>query len=374
MRIAFVSTIYSYPWGGADALWTACAEFAIERGDDVLIAIAAETADHPRIHELKKKGARIQIRRPLPKSGGKLSIIRNLRWKLSGGSSMRTVFGEWKPERIIINQGGPLDYIHEEPLLSWAQEAGVPFELICQSNSDMFSVSPYYFDSARKWALAAKRFWFVSKANQKLTEIQLALKLPNARQIQNPMEIKDAQILPWPDSPPWSFAVVARMDTICKGFDILFSSLKEVMGDKKDWTLSLYGRGRDDIYLKELAKFLQIDDRIKFAGYSSDVREIWRKHHILLLPSRWEGCALAMLEAMACGRPVLATTVGGAGEWIADGIDGFLCRAATVDTFSYALEQAWKKRAEWQHMGEAAARRFNSQQDPSPQKTLLESI
>ncbi|MEO8204545.1 MAG: glycosyltransferase family 4 protein [Chthoniobacterales bacterium] len=373
MRIAFVSTIFGYPWGGADVLWTGAAEAAIARGDQVLVIIAAETAAHPRIRALEKSGAKIHIRQPPAIGRGRLSFLRDFKRRFSGGTTLLPLLEEWKPQRIIISQGGPIDYIHEQELLPWAEKAGVPFECICQSNSDIFSVPSEYIAMARKRAQAARRFWFVSEANRKLAETQLAMPLSNAKGIQNPMELNTGAI-PWPASPPWSFAVVARFDAVCKGLDLLFPALAETLGSEADWTLSLFGRGSDEQYLRELAKYTGLEKRIQFAGYAKDIGTVWSKHHMLLLPSRLEGCALAMLEAMACGRPILATDVGGAAEWVRHDVDGFLCPAATLSVLSQSLAHAWSRRAQWQQMGNSAAERFRSLQNPTPGKTLLEDF
>ena len=62
MRIAFVSTILSYPWGGADFLWTRAAEAAADGGDSLLLSLSPDTAAHPRIVALQSRGARLHLR------------------------------------------------------------------------------------------------------------------------------------------------------------------------------------------------------------------------------------------------------------------------------------------------------------------------
>jgi glycosyltransferase involved in cell wall biosynthesis len=52
-------------------------------------------------------------------------------------------------------------------------------------------------------------------------------------------------------------------------------------------------------------------EHVSFLGHVSDVREVWRRAHIAVLPSRREGLPLSLLEAAACGRPLVATDVPG---------------------------------------------------------------
>jgi glycosyltransferase involved in cell wall biosynthesis len=106
-----------------------------------------------------------------------------------------------------------------------------------------------------------------------------------------------------------------------------------------------------------LVKRLNLSERVDFAGYVP-VEEIWASNHILVLPSRYEGLSLAMVEAMMCARPVIATDVGGHSEIIEDGVTGFLAKAPTVASVAEALESGWARRAEFEEIGLAAAKRI----------------
>ena len=92
------------------------------------------------------------------------------------------------------------------------------------------------------------------------------------------------------------------------------------------------------------------------------------------MPSRVEGMPLAMVEAMLCGRPVIATDVAGHSEIIEDGATGFLAKAATVDAFRSALEQAWQRRSDLQRMGKLAAQRIRQLVPNDPIEVFSEKI
>jgi glycosyltransferase involved in cell wall biosynthesis len=89
----------------------------------------------------------------------------------------------------------------------------------------------------------------------------------------------------------------------------------------------------------------------------SDVAGIWDRNHLLLLPSRFEGLPLALVEAMWCGRPAVVTDAGGNAELCVDGETGFVAAAPMVGLYEQALARAWERRDTWKDMGKAARER-----------------
>lgn len=76
---------------------------------------------------------------------------------------------------------------------------------------------------------------------------------------------------------------------------------------------------------------------VRFEGFQADPAPYLRRTDILVLPSAAEACPMALLQAMACGVPVIATRVGGVPEIVRDGIDGLLVDAGAVDQLTAAL-------------------------------------
>ncbi|MFD4510412.1 glycosyltransferase family 4 protein [Streptomyces sp. NPDC058457] len=99
-----------------------------------------------------------------------------------------------------------------------------------------------------------------------------------------------------------------------KGQDVLLRAWPEVLRRVPDARLALVGDGPDEAALRRLAPA-----SVEFAGAVTDVRPWYRAADLVVLPSRWEGMALAPLEALACGRPVLVTDVDGARESLPPG-------------------------------------------------------
>ncbi|MET7360444.1 glycosyltransferase [Streptomyces sp. NPDC005562] len=94
-----------------------------------------------------------------------------------------------------------------------------------------------------------------------------------------------------------------------KGQDVLLHAWPTVAAQVPEARLVLVGDGPDAERLRERA-----GPRVAFAGEAADAAPWYRAADVVVLPSRWEGMALAPLEAMACARPVVITDVDGARE------------------------------------------------------------
>jgi len=82
---------------------------------------------------------------------------------------------------------------------------------------------------------------------------------------------------------------------------------------------------------------LGIDKSVLFLGFREDVKEILPLLDIFVLPSLWEGLPVSIMEAMAMGRPVIATDVGGCAELVLDGVTGLLVSPKDADALSKAI-------------------------------------
>jgi glycosyltransferase involved in cell wall biosynthesis len=89
-------------------------------------------------------------------------------------------------------------------------------------------------------------------------------------------------------------------------------------------------------------------------GERSDVAEIWANSHMAVLPSHREGLPKSLLEAAACGRPMVATDVSGCREIVRDGVTGLLVPARDAERLAEALERLARDRDLRRRMGAAA--------------------
>jgi len=105
---------------------------------------------------------------------------------------------------------------------------------------------------------------------------------------------------------------------------------------------------------------------VEFMGQRDNIEGIWSGHHALVLPSRFEGMPLVVVEAMLCGRACIATDVGGNRELIRDGINGFLAKAPTVELLDEAMSRAWENRERLREMGCRAGKDVREWVSPDP--------
>jgi glycosyltransferase involved in cell wall biosynthesis len=155
------------------------------------------------------------------------------------------------------------------------------------------------------------------------------------------------------------------LDPQTKGQDLVLQVMAMRKWKSRPIEVSIFGSGPCLESLERMAKMCAVAN-VNFLGQAEDIRGIWEDHHGLIMPSRHEGLPLAVIEAIWCGRLVIATDVAGNAQHLRDGIDGFIAEAPTVRHLDDALERAWQRRNEWMAMANAAKKRLVSElpQDP----------
>ena len=145
---------------------------------------------------------------------------------------------------------------------------------------------------------------------------------------------------------------VARL-TPQKGLDYLLHALSMLRERFPDLYCLIVGDGPLRSELEALAEELGLTEHVRFCGLRRDVPAILQNLDLFILPSLFEGLPVALLEAMAAGRPVVATQVAGSSEVIEDGVNGRLVPSAD----SVALAEAMAELLEDRELAQALARR-----------------
>jgi len=143
-----------------------------------------------------------------------------------------------------------------------------------------------------------------------------------------------------------------------KGHDTLLEAMRTLQGATALCTLVLVGKDYSKGALQHQARAQLPDADIRFVGRRSDPLPWYQAADVFVLPSRWEGLSNALLEAMSCGLPVVATAVGGNKDVIDHGRTGLLAKPDCPGAFGAAIRhmlvdtdhRAALARAGWAHV------------------------
>jgi glycosyltransferase involved in cell wall biosynthesis len=122
-----------------------------------------------------------------------------------------------------------------------------------------------------------------------------------------------------------------------KGIDVLLQAWHLVHQHAPQARLIIVGNGPLQIQLERMAEALDIADSVEFTGLQSDVPAQLHRGSLAVLPSRWEGMPNAVLEAMACGLPCVATRVSGSEDIIQHETNGLLVEPEDYQGMAHAL-------------------------------------
>lgn len=363
-------------------MWAGSIPYLLETGAHVTLYKKKINFEHLNIKSLAAAGVNLKETDPAGgiwrkrwtkiRSAIKRRIYRSYNNYREGNISVENFYRQMKtirPDLMIIAQGINFDG------LTYAREClnlNIPYILIIQKAVDFYWPQPHERQYMKECYQKAVRCYFVSEHNRRLTEEQFGIRLSNSTLIFNPVKIPVA-ILPYPPTRQGlKLACVGRLFILDKGQDMLLRILSRPRWRERPIEVSLAGTGVDEAGLKALTELLHLNN-VHFLGHVTDIQNLWKTHHALILPSRSEGLPLSILEAMAAGRPVIVSNAGGNAEIVENGKTGFIGEACE-QSFEAAMEAAWNKREDWEAMGEEASRYILNQVPANPEATLANYI
>lgn len=379
----FISTLAHIPWGGCEDLWYKTALIALDKGHDVFVLVFRHQMVPKHLEELEKRGAGIFW---LEQPGAKKGIAGKVSDKLFPDRENRMVMDALQNRlksanhlSVLVSQAGGFDFCYGylDRVAAWLHTCNAPLHVLVQNVPDLgFTVALPVAAKQKAIFEKARSVGFVSKRNHTCAERILAAAISNAYTINNPLNVGELVApLPFPSlDSKISFGTVAALRCFHKGQDVLFQVLASNEWKERNWELNLYGKGSDEAYLHELAEYYHIRDRVHFHGHVSDIRNVWEKNHIHILPSLGEGTPLALIESMYCGRPAVTTDVGGNAEYCEHLVSGFIADYPTPNALARVMELAWEKRANWEEMGKAAQTKIITSYELKSEETLYNKI
>jgi glycosyltransferase involved in cell wall biosynthesis len=147
--------------------------------------------------------------------------------------------------------------------------------------------------------------------------------------------------------------LVGRLDHWGKGHKELLEAMA-ALKERYPVQALMVGGGRREAEMRETAAGLGLAGQAHFLGPRRDVPDLLQAMDIFVLPSYSEGVSLALLEAMAAGRPVIASAVGGTPEVVTDGLTGLLIPPRDAAALAGALERLLGDPAGAKKLGEKA--------------------
>jgi glycosyltransferase involved in cell wall biosynthesis len=150
--------------------------------------------------------------------------------------------------------------------------------------------------------------------------------------------------------------VVARLEPV-KGLDLLSAAMAALRARAVDARAHVVGEGPGRRAVEEAIRASAVEDAMRLHGSRpAETLPLWyAASDVVCLLSHSEGCPNVILEALACGRPVVATDVGGIPDLVRDGENGFLVRSRDPGEVADRLEAALSRR--WDPAAIAAAAR-----------------
>ncbi len=231
-----------------------------------------------------------------------------------------------------------------------------------------FPVEP---DGAR-WTLRGlpkpAAFIFNSGAMQDRLWPFISRQAPHSRPyaVHNAVDLAEFTPAPWPDAPPHRIGIIANFAGFKRHEDFLgmATEMLKTRQDLEFWVVGddTEGIGRKAV-LEQLARDLDIEKQVRFLGHRSDIPDLIRQLHVLVVPSKFEPFGRVVIESMSCGRPVVGSRSGGIPEIIEDGVTGRFAEVGDQTGFAKATLDLIDDRDRWERMSrqarEAAQQRFS---------------
>ncbi len=146
-----------------------------------------------------------------------------------------------------------------------------------------------------------------------------------------------------------------------KGHRYLIQAVKKVIEKNPKTKFFIIGRGKLEKNLKNMVKSSNLDSSVIFTGFREDVYSLIDKLDLIVMPSLWEGLGVALLEALALGKPIVAAAVGGIPEVIRDKETGVLVAAKDAEALAKAIIKLLQEPALAKELGKKGSAMISEQ-------------
>ena len=372
--VFFISMMSASPWGGSEELWYRTALLAAKKGWRTACAVYHWKEKENRLAPLLEAGCSIHY---LPNKGRrKKNLLDRIQNKISKARVKKIIHHLPVDEYdlVVVNMGA-----FEITMPAWRNlSSRLSRYIVLYHNYKEGEV----FSGEKKEAIAnlangAQLNLFASRRIREVLAEGSNIIVPRHDILLNPITFdKPTQATAFPalDQGNYRFVMLAALEVNRKAQDQLIKALSSSKWKARNWTLHLYGEGKDRSMLENLIRSLGLEEKVFLEGHSSDVKQVLEKSHVLLQLTHQDAMPLSVVEAMAIGRPVVASSIGDMPDWINENENGWISTDASSTSIDLTLEKAWNARDRWDEMGRNAFEKFNQKFPSSVEEQLLSKM
>lgn len=235
------------------------------------------------------------------------------------GGVMGRIAGKITKTKLVYTAHG-FHFYKGAPIKNWLLY--YPVEKLCSYFTDvLICINKEDYELAKK-KMKAKKIEYVPGIGIDLKKFEAGTETNNKR-----------AELSIPDKKIWVLSVGELIPR--KNHETLIRAV----ADFEDVFLTIAGKGDLFDYYQQIIKELKVEDRVKLLGFRTDISELCKSADIFAFPSLQEGLPLALMEAMACGKPVLCSNIGCNTELIEGEKGGYLFDPNSIDDIEKALSK-----------------------------------
>jgi glycosyltransferase involved in cell wall biosynthesis len=278
-------------------------------------------------------------------------IMRRHEGRLPRWTALRRYLRRTKP-RLVVS------FLSYFSVLSAVRAAGIGARIVFNQQTPM---SAFLADADYHWRRPWRRraFSLVTRAGYALADAivttsagvadDLVTEFHVAREririVHNPVDLDaitaaSEEVLEPADEHTWSRPVIVAAGRLAdaKNYSLLLDAFALLIRHRPA-RLVVLGEGEREAALREQVARLGLGDMVSFRGFQRNPWKYIARADVFALSSRYEGFGNVLVEAMACGTPVVATSSPGTREIVTDGRDGLLVELHEADWFAAALER-----------------------------------
>lgn len=373
--IFFISMMNGASWGGSEVLWYKAALEAVKKGHKVACAVYHWEAKETRMKILQEAGCIIYY---FPNKGvEKRNFLEKIQYKVTKKIRIRRYLQTLPVEEfdlVILNQG-----YFEVTTSVWEEfyKRLKEYVLLFHNYSENEIIKPRRARILYNWISHAQKNLFASRRIKSILEERLGINITNGDLLINPISFAPpAQPTPFPQLHNGNFRIVvlAALDMERKAQDQLIMALSSQLWKERNWTLHLYGEGKDEKKLRNLIRQNGLSGKVFLEGHVTDVEKILREAHLLMQVTRIDAMPLSVVEALAIGRPVVASEIGDMPEWVIFNENGWICHSADAEEIDRIMHLVWANRDSWGEMGKKSFEIFRKKYPSSPENYFLEQV